>query len=140
MKSETCLFCKIVDKKIPAHVVYEDDHALAFLDVTPRSPGHTLVIPKYHAANMIDLPGEEVGPLFAAVKRADEMIVKGLAPDGVTIGMNQGEASGQEVGHLHVHLMPRFAGDHGSAIQGVVKNPPKESIETIKEKITGAGQ
>jgi len=134
---ENCLFCKIIAKKISAHVIYEDDHALAFLDITPRAPGHTLVIPKRHAATILDLPDGDTGPLFLAVKKTDELLVASLAPDGVTIGINQGAASGQEVAHLHVHLMPRFHGDGGSAIQGVVHNVPKESVENIRKKIIG---
>jgi histidine triad (HIT) family protein len=130
-----CLFCKIIEKKIPAYIIYEDEHALAFLDITPRAPGHSLVIPKQHAPRIVDLPDPEVGPLFLAVKRVGEMLMKGLAPDGVTIGMNQGRAGGQEVDHLHVHLMPRFHGDNGHAIQAVVNNPPKEDVEDIQKKI-----
>lgn len=135
--SDNCLFCKIIKKEIPAYVIYEDDHALAFLDITPRTPGHTLVIPKYHAANVIDLPNIHVAPLFLAVKATDKLLTKSFSPEGLTIGVNQGAASGQEVDHLHVHLMPRWHDDGGTAIQGVVKNIPKESVEEIYKKITG---
>jgi histidine triad (HIT) family protein len=137
MQNEDCLFCKIVNKKIPALVVYEDDHALAFLDITPRSPGHTMVIPKDHAQTILELPEGEVGPLFLAVKKVASLLSEKLSPDGVTIGMNQGRASGQEVDHLHVHLMPRWHGDGGSAVQSVVNNRPKESPAEILEKLTG---
>lgn len=133
-----CLFCKILDKKIPALVVYKDDHALAFLDVMPRSPGHTLVVPKTHAATIVDLPDSEVPPLFLAVKKVVELLTRALAPDGVTLGVNQGEASGQMVGHVHVHIMPRFRGDGGSAVQSVVHNPPQESLSAIADKIKNA--
>lgn len=132
-----CLFCKIVSKKIPAAVIYEDDHTLAFLDIMPRSPGHTMVIPKVHAPRLVELPDVEVGPLFMAVKHVAELLSAKLAPDGVTIGMNQGRASGQEVDHLHVHLMPRWHGDGGSSVQSVVDNRPKESVEEILKKILG---
>ena len=69
-----CLFCKIVAKEIPSLVVYEDDHALAFLELHPRSPGHTMVIPKVHAPTIADLPDAEVGPLFIAVKKVAELL------------------------------------------------------------------
>jgi histidine triad (HIT) family protein len=134
---EDCLFCKIANKEIPSAVIYEDDHVLAFLDIMPRAPGHTMVIPKVHAPNIFELPDTEVGPLFLAVKRVAEMLSSKLHPDGITIGMNQGRASGQEVDHLHVHLMPRWRGDGGSSIQSVVNNKPKESIEEIRKKIVG---
>ena len=136
-----CLFCKIVSGKIPAQVVYENDHVVAFLDIMPRTPGHTMVIPKFHAPNILELPGDgsgdEVGPLFHAVQHVAEMLSKSLQPDGITIGINQGRASGQEVDHLHVHLMPRWHGDGGGAVQSVVNNKPQESLEVIAKKIKG---
>lgn len=132
---DDCLFCKIIAGSIPAQTIYEDDHTLAFLDVRPRSPGHTMVIPKVHAPTLATLPEAEVAPLFLAVKKMAELLNAKLAPDGITIGMNQGRASGQEVDHLHVHLMPRWHGDGGSSIQSVVNNPLKESVEEIRKKI-----
>ncbi len=99
------------------------------------------MIPKVHAPTLVDLPDVEVGPLFTAVKKVAQLLKKaplgneGTAPEGITIGMNQGRASGQEVDHLHVHLMPRWHGDGGSAIQSVVNNQPKESMEEVLERI-----
>lgn len=132
-----CLFCNIIAKRIPAKVVYEDDHALAFLDIVPRTTGHTLVIPKVHASNLLELPDAEVGPLFAAVKHVGEMLKRTLAPDGITMGANQGRASGQEVDHLHVHLLPRWHGDNGSAIQSVVNVKPTTPVDEVLQKILG---
>jgi len=132
---QDCLFCKIAAKTIPSQVIYEDDHTFAFLDIMPHAPGHTMVIPKYHAPNVLELPDGEVAPLFLAVKKVAELLSKKLKADGITIGINQGRASGQEVDHLHVHLMPRWHGDGGSAIQSAVKNVPKESLEEIRKKI-----
>lgn len=132
---DDCLFCKIAAKQIPAAAIREDEHTLAFLDIAPRSPGHTMVIPKHHAPTLVALPEGEVGPLFAAVKKVAELLTKKLAPDGITIGINQGRASGQEVDHLHVHLMPRWRGDGGGPVQSVVHNAPKESAEEITAKI-----
>lgn len=134
-----CLFCNIAAKQIPAHILYEDEHVVAFLDAMPRVIGHTLVIPKLHAPNILELPDEEVGPLFVAVKHMAGMLKKSLQPDGITIGINQGRASGQEVDHLHVHLMPRWHGDGGTAIQSIVHNPPKESTDEVARKILGVG-
>jgi histidine triad (HIT) family protein len=134
---EDCLFCKIIARKISAYVVYEDEHALAFFDITPSAPGHTMVIPKVHAPNFLELPDTEVAPLFAAVKKVTELVVRKLGADGATMGINQGRASGQEVDHLHVHIIPRWNDDGGSAVQSVVHNVPKESPETILKKILG---
>jgi histidine triad (HIT) family protein len=130
-----CLFCKIAAKNIPSQVIYEDDHVIAFLDIVPRAPGHTMVIPKTHAPNIVELPDAEVGPLFVAVKRVADILSKKLKPDGITIGINQGRASGQEVDHLHVHLMPRWRGDGGGSVQSVVNHKPKEPVEEIWKKL-----
>jgi histidine triad (HIT) family protein len=135
MTEENCLFCKIAAKQIPARVVYEDEHVLAFLDIMPRAVGHTIVIPKIHAPNILELPDAEVAPLFAAVKYVAGMLSRALQPDGITIGINQGRASGQEVDHLHVHLMPRWHNDGGRAVQSVVNAPGKEPLDAIAEKI-----
>ena len=134
---DDCLFCKIAAKIIPASIVYEDAHTVAFLDITPRAPGHVMVISKYHAPTLINLPDEEIEPLFRAVKTVATMLSQKLRPDGMTIGINQGRASGQEVDHLHVHLMPRWIGDGGGSVQSIVNNPPKESSEEILKKIKG---
>jgi histidine triad (HIT) family protein len=134
---DTCLFCKIVGKQIPAKIIFEDERAVAFLDVMPRAEGHTLVIPKIHAPNILELPDPEAAPLFAAVKHAAELLANKLHPDGITIGINQGRASGQEVDHLHVHLIPRWHNDGGNAIQSVVHNPPKISVDEVLKKILG---
>jgi histidine triad (HIT) family protein len=130
-----CIFCKIIARQMPALVVYEDDHALGFLDVTPRAPGHVIVIPKVHMPTVLALSDPELTPLFLAVKKVDQLLTAALASDGMTIGINQGRASGQEVQHVHVHLMPRWHGDGGGAIQSVVHNAPKEPREEIQKKI-----
>lgn len=132
---ESCLFCKIINKEIPAEIIYEDVETLAFLDIHPRSSGHTVVIPKVHAENILDLPEGKVEPLFKAVKKITAMIEKGLNPHGFTIGINHGKVSGQAVEHLHIHIIPRWENDNGGSIHSVVNNPPKESLEEIKNKI-----
>lgn len=130
-----CLFCKIGKKEIAAEVVFENDIALAFLDILPRALGHTMVIPKYHAQNLSELPDELVGRFFTTVKKVISQIERALRPDGFTLGMNYGKASGQEVQHLHFHIIPRWHGDGGGPIQRVVENQPKEDIKIIAQKI-----
>jgi histidine triad (HIT) family protein len=132
---ESCLFCKIVSKEIASKILYEDDSAMAFLDVAPRAPGHTMVIPKRHAPTMLELSGIDLGQLFTAVQKADNLLVRKLSPDGMTIGINQGKASGQEIDHFHVHLIPRWQGDGGGAIQSVVFHPSEESLDEIQKKL-----
>ena len=131
-----CLFCSIVKKEIPAEIIYEDGKSLAFLDIRPRAPGHTIVIPKSHAQNLLELGEQDVGPLFGAVKAVQMRILEVLRPEGFTVGVNQGRAAGQEVDHLHVHILPRFSRDGGRAVQGLVNNPPKESLKEMAEKLS----
>lgn len=132
-----CLFCKIADKTIPSQIVYEDDAVVAFLDIMPRSPGHTVVIAREHTPTLIELSDAGRGALFSAVKKVDELLVSKFSPDGMTIGINQGKAGGQEVDHLHVHLMPRWHNDGGDSVQSVVSHKPEESLEAIKAKLLG---
>ncbi|OGZ41896.1 MAG: hypothetical protein A3C80_04335 [Candidatus Ryanbacteria bacterium RIFCSPHIGHO2_02_FULL_45_43] len=135
-----CLFCKIASGEIPSEKIYEDENVLAFLDIQPRSPGHTMIIPKNHAANLSELPDSAIGPFFSSVKKVTDMLKKALTPDGFTLGMNYGAAAGQEVQHMHFHIMPRWFTDGGGPIQRVVSNTPDERLEEMAEKIRGAGQ
>jgi len=130
-----CLFCKLVQKKIPPKTIYENDKVLAFLDIQPLAPGHTVVIPKIHAENILDLKEEEVKPLFTAVKRVTAILDKNIKPAGFTLGINHGKVAGQSVDHLHIHIIPRFTGDLGGSIHSIINNPPKESIDKIRNKI-----
>lgn len=130
-----CLFCNIAKKEIAAEVIFENDIALAFLDILPRAPGHTMVIPKHHAQNILELPDELVGLFFTTVKKVILQIERALQPDGFTLGINHGKASGQEVQHLHFHIIPRWHGDGGGPIQRVVSNRSKENLEVIAKKI-----
>ncbi len=130
-----CLFCKIANKEIPAQIIYESADATAVLDVNPRAPGHTMVLPKVHAKNILELPGEKIEGVFKAVKEVTNLLDKKLKPDGFTIGINHGKVSGQTVEHLHIHVIPRWNGDGGGSIHSVVDNSPKESLEKIKNKI-----
>jgi histidine triad (HIT) family protein len=130
-----CLFCQIVNKEIPADIIYEDDTAVAVLDIHPKAPGHTMVLPKEHSENILDLPDDKVEGVFKAVKNVTELLRKSLKPDGFTIGINHGKASGQAVEHLHIHIMPRWQNDGGGSIHSVVDNPPKEPLKKIAAKI-----
>ncbi len=130
-----CLFCKISHKEIPSEVVYEDDKTFAFLDIFPRAGGHTVIVPKIHAENVLDLPDELAAPLLLTVKRVTDILNKSLKPQGFTIGINHGRVSGQAVDHLHIHVIPRYDGDGGGSIHSVVNNPPKETLKEIIQKL-----
>lgn len=130
-----CLFCSIAAHEIPASIIYEDWETVAFLDIHPRAPGHTMIIPKSHSANLLDLKHGDIGPLFETVRKVQGLILEALKPDGFTVGINQGRAAGQEVDHLHIHILPRFREDGGESIQEIVNNPPKESLQEMTEKL-----
>ncbi len=108
---EPCLFCRIAAGDQPAHVVAQDELCVAVLDVSPAARGHTLIIPRAHVADLWSADPDTaaaVGRTCAVVAR---QIRQTLAPDGLTMRQNTGEASGQRVFHLHVHLVPRWHGD-----------------------------
>ncbi len=122
---EDCIFCKIAAGKISAERIYENDKVLAFLDNRPRSPGHTLVIPKPHFEVIAEMDDETVAEVFKAVKKITKMLKRSLKPDAFTVGVNDGKGSGQEIGHVHVNIFPRFKGDGGGPVHMVVSNPPR---------------
>lgn len=111
MASDGCVFCKIVAGELPAFKVFEDEHTLAFLDINPVHPGHTLVIPKDHAGNIFEISAERWGQVQETVRNVATAVEEGTKADGVNILMNNREHAGQVVHHAHVHLIPRFKGD-----------------------------
>ena len=111
MKDENCIFCKILAGEIPSTAVYEDDDFKAILDVNPAARGHVIILPKNHAANIYELPDEDASKIMIVAKKIATAIEKAYHCDGVNILQNNGEAAGQTVSHLHVHVIPRFKGD-----------------------------
>ena len=106
-----CIFCQIVAGTIPSHKVYEDDATLAFLDIHPAAPGHTLVIPRVHAAGLADMPADALAATGRATQTVARILHNYLQADGVNIVQSNGSAAGQEVFHYHVHVIPRRTGD-----------------------------
>jgi histidine triad (HIT) family protein len=106
-----CIFCKIVKGEISADKVYEDENCLAFLDITPVNPGHTLLVPKEHYENLYDLPDETLKQLAPIIKKLAIAIKKGINAEGINIGMNNERPAGQLISHAHFHIMPRFSND-----------------------------
>ncbi|ESZ23806.1 HIT family protein [Mesorhizobium sp. L2C084A000] len=104
------IFAKILRGEIPSHRVYEDDAFIAFMDVMPQGPGHTLVVPKVPSRNLLDADPSIFGPLFTVVQRIAQAVKKAFSADGVTVMQFNEPASGQTVYHLHVHVIPRFNG------------------------------
>jgi len=131
-----CLFCKIANKEIPAKIVYEDENATGVLDVNPRSLGHSMILPKRHAGNILELPDGEIKGVFQAVKNLTALLKKKLNPDGFTIGINHGSVSGQTVEHLHIHVIPRWEKDGGGSIHSVVDNKPEKTLDEVWNLLT----
>ena len=104
------IFAKILRGELPCHKVYEDDKALAFLDIMPRAPGHTLVLPKSPARNLLDVDPADLAHVMQAAQKIAKAAVKAFDADGITIQQFNEGAGGQVVFHLHVHVIPRKAG------------------------------
>jgi histidine triad (HIT) family protein len=108
----TCVFCGIVAGTVPAEVVYEDADTLAFLDITAVMDGHTLVIPKRHAADLWEITEADAAAVMRTAHRVARRIADVLQPDGLTLFQANRDAGWQDQFHLHVHVVPRRTGDH----------------------------
>ena len=108
--SESCVFCKIAAKEAPAHVVYEDDKVIAFMSIQPINVGHTLVVPKKHYENIYEISEEDVAYLYKIVKKIAHAVKKAVNAEGIRIVQNNGEAAGQVIFHMHVHIIPMSRG------------------------------
>jgi histidine triad (HIT) family protein len=129
-----CIFCRIVAREIPATVVHEDEDTLAFMDIGQVNPGHVLVTVKKHADNIFALDDAQAAAVFRSAARVARAIRGAFAPQGLSVYQANGAAAGQTVLHLHIHLVPRHAGD-GMALTWPVKNPPREKLAEYAEKI-----
>ena len=129
-----CVFCRIVAKEIPATVVHEDEHTLAFMDIGQVNPGHVLVALKKHAENIFALEDAHAAAVFRASAKVARAIRAAFEPQGLSVYQANGAAAGQTVFHLHIHLVPRYEGD-GMALTWPVKNPPREKLVDYAEKI-----
>lgn len=112
MKDENCIFCKIANGEIPSATLYEDDDFRVILDLGPASKGHALILPKEHYANLYEIPDEAAGKAMILAKKMITKLTEILGCDGYNIVQNNGETAGQTVFHFHVHMIPRYEGDH----------------------------
>ena len=109
--NDNCIFCKIANGIIPSATVYEDDDFRAILDIAPAHKGHVIILPKTHAANLFEIDDATAAKLLPVAKKVAAAVKKVTGCDGINILQNNGEAAGQTVFHLHVHVVPRFEGD-----------------------------
>ncbi len=136
LSKEGCIFCAIVRGELPAAVVHEDEHTVAFLDHRPLLHGHCLVVPRRHVETLPELPAELLGPLFGAVQRLSRAVEEGLAAHGSFVAVNT--RISQSVPHLHVHVVPRWKGDGLFSSKLLWKRAPYASeaqMRTVAEKI-----
>ena len=111
MTDANCIFCRIANGEIPCAKIYEDDNVLAFLDLAPVHHGHTLVIPKSHYKDMLEVPSELGTHVFAALQKVAAAVMKATGAMGFNVMQNNGLAAGQTVFHIHWHIIPRFEDD-----------------------------
>lgn len=133
-----CIFCRIAAEEAPSRTVYRADDVVAFLDANPLAPGHTLVIPTAHHERLADLPEALARDLFGAVHALLDPVEKAVDGDAVTVAVNDGSAAGQEVPHVHCHLVPRFHDDGGGPIHAAMGRRPsleEAELDAIADRI-----
>lgn len=123
-----CVFDDIIAGRLPAHFVFQNEIAVAFLDHRPLRPGHVLVVPRTHYETLADLPSEDVGPVFQVVQQLASAVEKGMRADGSFVAVNI--KISQSVPHLHVHVVPRTKGDglFGKTFQWIRRPYPNEAV------------
>lgn len=131
-----CIFCKIVSGDIPASKVYEDDQFLAFLDISQVTPGHTLVIPKKHARNLLEMTPDETADLFNVVSTVTKKVENATQPQGMNIISNMEEIAGQSVFHTHVHILPRYSQDDDLKIDFIAHEPDFDHLAQLAKDIS----
>lgn len=131
------IFLKIINKDIPANIIFENEYVIAFLDISPVTKGHTLVVPKKYSKNILDIENEDLVEIIKSIKYLAPIIVDSIEADGFCIKQNNGEAADQTVMHTHFHIIPRFRDDGLVAWSGNTSNPDEfiEIANKIKNNI-----
>ncbi|MGZ4502300.1 MAG: HIT family protein [Nocardioidaceae bacterium] len=133
--TDNCVFCGIVARRIDASLVHEDERTLAFMDLNPITPGHLLVVPRAHAASLAELdPGDGAEVFRVAHRLAAAVRESGVRSEGINLFLADGEAAGQEVGHVHLHVVPRFAED-GFTLTAAFGSPTRAELDDVAAAI-----
>ncbi len=130
-----CIFCDIIDGKIPSKRVYEDDKTLAILDISQVTYGHTIVMPKVHVRNILEADAETAAACIEAVRVTAKKIAENTGCAGLNVLNNCGEAAGQSVDHLHFHIIPRY--DENDSIRIEFNPSPDQDLDEVLAKIRG---
>ena len=136
-----CIFCDIINGKGEAEILYENELVTAFLDIRPVNYGHTLVIPKKHFTNFLELPDEYAAELMRVTQLMAGIIQESLKADGFNVIINNGAAAGQTVYHFHFHIIPRFISDfnYRPRLKAYADGSMKEFAEIIRNAVTNKG-
>ena len=126
------VFAKILRGEFPCHKVYEDEHAIAFLDIMPRAPGHTLVLPKAPARNLLDIAPADLAHVMQVAQKVAQAQMKVFGADGITLQQFNESAGGQVVFHLHVHVIPRHDGQQMKPPASIKEEPSVLSDQALK--------
>jgi histidine triad (HIT) family protein len=133
-----CTFCKIITGQLPSSQVYADDLVVVFLDIRPVNTGHLLVVPRAHSVNLAELPEQTGAAMFVTGQRmAHALRASGLPCDGVNFFLADGAVAGQEVWHVHLHVLPRFAAD-GFGLKARFLSPDRTALDATAAQISGA--
>ncbi|KAF9918407.1 Adenosine 5'-monophosphoramidase [Lobosporangium transversale] len=124
-----CIFCRIIKREIPAKVLFETEHSLAFLDIGPLSEGHTVVIPKYHAQFLHELPDSEMVDLLPTAKK----VAQAIGCKDYNILQNNGRIAHQAVDHVHFHVIPKPSEDEGLTMDWKTKETNNEKLEALRK-------
>ena len=136
---EGCIFCEILAGRAPASFVYQDENLAVFLDIQPVNPGHMLVIPRQHALNLAGLDPNTAAQMMQAGQRAAQALYQsGLRCEGVNLFLADGEAAGQEVFHVHLHVFPRWEGDGFGLRFGAkyLNMPTRAELDEVARRLT----
>ncbi len=133
---EDCIFCKIVEGQIPCYKVFEDEEVLAFLDITPATKGHTLIIPKAHFENIFDIPEGLLARISKVAQILAQEFENKLKADGFNLIQSSKEHAQQEVDHFHMHLLPRYAGDKMDLWKTKKDHPIEDNLEQTHKTLS----
>ena len=133
----TCIFCKLIAGQIPSARVFEDDRTIAFMDLGQVNPGHVLVASKRHARTLLELTHEEAGAVMQTARRVALAVQAAFAPEGITLLQANGAVASQTVGHFHIHVLPRHAGD-GVDLAWPRKDPGPAALSRYAEQLKAA--
>ncbi len=131
---ESCIFCKIANKEIPSKVIYEDEKCLVFLDISPATKGHVLIIPKNHYADLFEIEESELFYLMGIAQKISQRLKDRLGFEGLNVVQNNGSIAGQTVFHYHIHLIPRYKDDQ-QKINWNPTNPSADELDLLWQQL-----